>query len=84
MTKETVTKVTFSTDEVQAIRIVHEIISDLCESYCWDSDYDCSYIQDTTNEKRIMGIKNLEKLEEILDDFMDFIFDDNKIQIVEE
>lgn len=82
MIREIVTKVTFSTDEIQAIRTVHEIISDLCVYYCWEADSDCNYIQHITNEKKIMDIKNLEKLEELLENFENFIYDDNKIQIV--
>lgn len=84
MTSEKITKITFSTDEVQAIHTVRTIALDLCELYCWSSDYDNSYIQNVNNEKRKIYIKNFEAVEELLDNLEDFIFENNKIHIVEE
>lgn len=81
MTKETVTKITFSTDEIQAIRSVCKIAYELCDLFDWD--YDLHYIQDIHDERRTMDIKNIETMGGYLEDLTEFIFDDNKIQIVE-
>lgn len=81
MTKETVTIVTLSTEEVQAIRSVCKIACELCDTYDWN--YDNHYIQDINNEKVTLNMKNLEIAGEFLENLTEFIFDDNKIQIVE-
>lgn len=81
MTKETVTIVTLSTEEVQAIRSVCKIAYELCDLYDWN--YDHHYIQNVNNEKRTMDMRNLETVGGFLEDLIEFIFDDNKIQIVE-
>ena len=81
MTKETVTIVTLSTEEVQAIRSVCKIAYELCDTYDWN--YDHHYIQNVNNEKRMLDIKKLETIGGYLEDLQEFIFDDNKIQIVE-
>lgn len=80
MTKETVTIITLSTEEVQAIRSACKIAYELCDLYDWN--YDHHYIQNVNNEKRTMDIKNLELIGGYLEDLTEFIFDDNKIQIV--
>ncbi len=82
MTKETVTIVTLSTEEVQAIRTVYKLMIDFCEDIC-DWDYYHHYIQSVNNEKRTMDMRNLETVGGFLEDLTEFIFDDNKIQIVE-
>lgn len=82
MTKETVTIVTLSTEEVQAIRSVYKLMVDFCEDIC-DWEYDHHYIKNVNNEKRILDIRKLETIGGYLEDLTEFIFDDNKIQIVE-
>lgn len=82
MTKETVTIVTLSTEEVQAIRSVYKLMIDFCEDIC-DWEYDNHYIQNVNNEKITMNMRELETIGGYLEDLTEFIFDDNKIQIVE-
>ncbi len=82
MTKETVTIVTLSTEEVQAIRSVCKLMADFCEDIC-DWNYDHHYIQNINNEKRTMDTRDIERIGGLLEDLTEFIFDDNKIQIVE-
>jgi hypothetical protein len=81
MTKETVTIVTLSTEEVQAIRSVCKIAYELCDLYDWN--YDHHYIQDINNEKVTLNMRNLEIAGGFLENLTEFIFDENKIQIVE-
>ena len=80
MTKETVTKITFSTAEIQAIRSVCKIAYELCDLCDWA--YDHHYIQNINNGERTLDIRNLEIVGGYLEDLTEFIFDDNKIQIV--
>lgn len=80
MTKETITKITFSTDEIQAIRSVCKIAYALCDLYDWN--YDHHYIQDIHDEEKTMDMRNIETIGGFLEDLTEFIFDDNKIQIV--
>lgn len=82
MTHETVTKITFSNEEIEAIRTMHEIALNLCELYLWDSDYDNMYIQDIKKENKTMNMKDFESFVDFIDNFRDFIYDNNKIQIV--
>ncbi len=81
MTKEKVTKITFSTEEIQAIRSVCKIAGELCDLYDWN--YDHCYIQDINDERRTMDMKNIETMGGFLEDLTEFIFNNNKIQIVE-
>lgn len=81
MTKETVTIITLSTEEIQAIRSVCKIAYEFCDLYDWN--YNHHYIQNVNNEKRTMDIKNLELIGGYLEDLTEFIFDDNKIQVIE-